>query len=302
MQRGGYFDPDARVKVTIARDARGVPARVVDVELSNIDSRCHQFDPATNTYTSEPGPQVSASLGSFALTRRTKQHANYSSTVFEFDPFAPTRTIDGSRYRLTFSMEEDDDAGEAQLSVDVDDPAGYQGRCEIAINGYNDRLTDGTCRMAQQAAESGDCSVAGGTLDQAYKQGLALYFDCGASFACPAAQDVDVEATVIKSVAKALGLPSRTVAGGNATGPKQAKVDGRRGTYYFVPLRADVVRRMKAKKVRSMTVTVSGTATGADGVRRFAPKRIEWFTNANCSGLDLKMQRHLVYGGKCIRN
>lgn len=301
-QNGGYIDADAVVKVTIARDARGVPARVMAVQFKNVDSRCSHWDAKSRTYSSTPGSEVSVTLDSpLALKKRRQRHGGGgSSVVFTFDPIQPIRTIKGVKYELSFGMYEADDASKAEFSIST---AGAirPGACYINVNGYNDPVTDGFCRTDGRGVEEGACEAPEiQSIDSAYKYGQALYLDCGVSFRCPAAKNVDVKATVSKSVAKVLGLTSTTVAGGDAVGPKRVNLDDEKKTYYFVPLRADAERKMKAKEVRSITVTVSGTATGPDGIRRFAA-RVDWSFDGNCSGRDLKITRHLTYGGTCSR-
>jgi hypothetical protein len=166
------------------------------------------------------------------------------------------------------------------------------------------------------------------TIDDAYRYGQAVVIDCGEAaypdyqadydrlpprarenlhkpFDCPRERDVDLKVTVIKSVKNALGLRSTTISAREANGPLRVKLeeDEEKQTYYFMPLRANVERKMKAKKVRTITVTVSGTATGRDGkTKRFKSTRAEWSFNGNCQGRDLKMQRHLTYGGTCYRH
>ncbi len=147
------------------------------------------------------------------------------------------------------------------------------------------------------------------SVSHAYRYGQAILMDCGTladrkPFACPRKQDVDVKVTVIKSVKKALGLKSTTISAGKAIGPLTTAVgvEDSKATYYFMPLRATVERKMKRKKVRNLTVTVSGKATGLDGkVERFPRTRSEWSFDGSCSGRSLKIQRHLTYGGSCYR-
>jgi len=137
---GGYIDDNATVKVTIARDARGVPARVVGVQLRNVDTLCAKYGNSVYDVSYSSGPEVSADLDALALTKKRVRHANYSSTAFLFDPFTPVRSINGQQYELSFYMEEDDDAGEAQLSISFIDEQNAD-HCRINIYGNNDPLT-----------------------------------------------------------------------------------------------------------------------------------------------------------------
>ena len=162
--------------------------------------------------------------------------------------------------------------------------------------------------------ETAYCKIESGqTIGDAYRYGQAIYIECGRvryrgddkPFACPRNEDVDVKVTVIKSVKKALGLSSTTISARKAIGPLTIKLEGdeEKAPYYFVPLRAEVERKMKAKKVSSITVTASGTATGRNGkVHRFPRTRSEWDFPGNCQGTSLRIQRHLTYGGTCYRH
>lgn len=139
-------------------------------------------------------------------------------------------------------------------------------------------------------------------------QGVMINCDRGdrrRTFVCPRAKDVNFKMTVIKSVKKALGFKSTTISNGKATGPVYYNPGDGTGkqTFYFAGVRDQVLRRMKAKKVRSMTLTVSGSVTGVDGtVKKFSRTRSSWSFNGNCGGMGLKMQRHLMYGGTCYRH
>ncbi|HYH58922.1 MAG TPA: thrombospondin type 3 repeat-containing protein [Thermoleophilaceae bacterium] len=139
---GGYADPDATIKVTIALDANGMPARVVDAQLRNVDSHCYHYDENGYYTRRTSGPEVSVNLDPLALKKGIQRHANYNSTVFRFDPFKPVRTIKGTQYELDFYMEKNHNPRrEAQLSIFSIDDLYKDVRCRIDINGYNDRLT-----------------------------------------------------------------------------------------------------------------------------------------------------------------
>jgi hypothetical protein len=148
-QTGGYIDPDATVKVTIARDANGMPARVVGAQLRNVNSSCLHRDKTTGKYSTTPGPEVSVNLDPLALKQRIARHANFNSTVFQFDPFSPVRTINGLKYKLVFYMEKDDGAREAELSINVADM--YEGRCSINMYGNNDPVKRTTTAEEKKA-------------------------------------------------------------------------------------------------------------------------------------------------------
>jgi hypothetical protein len=150
----------------------------------------------------------------------------------------------------------------------------------------------------------GQCRPSGGQeLRTAYAHGQAFYIGCGPrSFACPSSLQ-HVKVTVLKSVAKTLGLSSTTIADGAAAGPSRtndASIDDTSKSYYFLPLKASVEHKMKKKKVNDIGVTASGSVTGPDGtVYHFKPTLLDWSFEGNCSGRSLHIQRRLSYGGHC---
>jgi hypothetical protein len=108
---GDPTDPDGKVTLTVKRNAKGVPTKVVDLKLSNVDSSCRRttFDENGHYVDQEntPGPEVTAELvGSLPLKGKKTQHANYTSQVWRFDsPPSPRRTIGGVEYDLHFYMD-----------------------------------------------------------------------------------------------------------------------------------------------------------------------------------------------------
>lgn len=160
----------------------------------------------------------------------------------------------------------------------------------------------------QRFCADGQCNTSGGQeLRTAYAHGQAFYVGCGQqgsslSFACPSSLQ-HMKVTVLKSVAKTLGLSSTTIASGAAAGPSRtndATIEDTKKSYYFLPLKASVERKMKAKKVNSIGVTVSGSATGPDGtVYHFKSTLVNWGFAGNCGGRGLHIQRRLSYGGHC---
>jgi hypothetical protein len=149
-QTGGYLDPDATVKVTIARDANGIPARIVAMQLRNVDSTCYRLDEKSRRYSATPGPEVSVNLDPLALQKTTARHANYNSTVFRFDPLRAIRTIKGLKYHLGFYMEAADHASAAEFSIEVTEED-YEGECSIDVNGGNDPVKRTTTAEEKKA-------------------------------------------------------------------------------------------------------------------------------------------------------
>ena len=138
-QDGTFLDPDATVTVTIARDARGVPARVVSVRLSKVDTVCTTYVPDADI-SQTPGPEVSTTLDPIALKGNEAQHANYVGTVFRFDPMRPVRTINGLKHELGFYMPGSD----AELFISgaaVDEQAG---RCILDVHAWLKPVKNGS--------------------------------------------------------------------------------------------------------------------------------------------------------------
>lgn len=109
QQDGTFGDPDATVTVTIAKDARGVPARVVSVELSKVDTACTTLGSRGEFVSQTPGPEVSAKIAPLALKGHRTRHADGGfSTVFRFDPIDAVRTINGLKNELGLYMGRND--------------------------------------------------------------------------------------------------------------------------------------------------------------------------------------------------
>ena len=145
----GYLDPDATVRLTIARDARGVPARVVGVQLRNVDTLCLKYGKDVYDVSFAPGPEVSADLDALALTKERVQYGNYSAYAFLFKA---VRSIGGQQYRLGFHMSADDDRREAQFSISFSDEQNAD-HCSINIYGNNDPLTRTTTAAEKKAVK-----------------------------------------------------------------------------------------------------------------------------------------------------
>ncbi len=97
---GTYVDPNARVTLTVRRNAKGVPTKVVDLKLSKVDTRCYPFK--TND---PPGPEVSVNLGTFSLkTKKQVSGGGHSSFVSRFNEIPKVRTINGAEHELYFYM------------------------------------------------------------------------------------------------------------------------------------------------------------------------------------------------------
>lgn len=136
-----------------------------------------------------------------------------------------------------------------------------------------------------------------------YARGQAFEIPCApnneTTFPCNGT--VEGKVTVLASVAKTLGLSSTTIAQGKATGPVKTTEGGEPGTFYFLPLRASAEKKMKAKKVRVIAVTVSGSTKGPTGtVKNLKTSRADWSYRGNCMGPRLHIERRLTYGGTCM--
>jgi hypothetical protein len=139
-------------------------------------------------------------------------------------------------------------------------------------------------------------------LSTVYAHGQAFYLPCG-DVTCPASLP-HVKVTVLRSVAKTLGLHSTTIAEGAAAGPSRtndSSIDDTSKSYYFIPLKASVERAMKKKKVSSMDPVASGSVPNLDGsVYQFKSTLVSWSFDGNCSGRKLHIKRRLTYGGHCV--
>jgi hypothetical protein len=147
-----------------------------------------------------------------------------------------------------------------------------------------------------------------------YKYGFAIYVYCHNNTPrapdCPDVKDVDVKATVLPSVAKILHSSSTTITAGPTAArlgkdvnvPDPNENFDKNGHYYFVQLKPAIERRMKAIKVRSLGMTLSGVVTRPDG-SKFNVKSDELGVTAfqgNCQGRSLRIKRRITYGGRCI--
>lgn len=162
LRNGDYVDPDATVTVTIARDARGNPARIVDIELSKVDTYCYEWDQTSRTSSRTPGPELSANLDPLALKKFNRQSASGGSypvfifadqRVSEDDGPAsqPVRTINGLKHNLDFYMDPSR-RGYDQLSI-----SGWQGhqvggRCTIDFRAELKRITTAAEKKAVKKA------------------------------------------------------------------------------------------------------------------------------------------------------
>jgi hypothetical protein len=124
-QNGTTADANSKVTATVVRNAKGIPVKLVNLKISNVDSRC--FDTAFDA-SPDPGPEVTAKIGNFKLKPSRGQHAMGDSSIqYRFDPIATVRTINGVEHQLRFLMD-GKEAREAELDVDS---YGSPGTCAI---------------------------------------------------------------------------------------------------------------------------------------------------------------------------
>jgi hypothetical protein len=127
-------DPNGRVTLTIKRNARGLPIKVVNLKLSHVDSFCDRIitDQNGNATGAErtPGPEVSANVGTFKLTNKKDRHGGgHYSRLFYFSN--ELRMINGVEHHLSFTMD-GEKAREASLVIW---PAGAgDGSCAVNLS------------------------------------------------------------------------------------------------------------------------------------------------------------------------
>jgi hypothetical protein len=137
---GSHGDPDGRVTFTVKRNARGIPTKVVDLKLSNVNTTCTRIVRDQNGdeagFESVPGPELSANVGAIKLTHRKEQHGGgHYSLVFRFPKRPELRTINGVEHQLFFLMD-GKQAREASLGIGAS-PAtirGGDGSCAVSVN------------------------------------------------------------------------------------------------------------------------------------------------------------------------
>jgi hypothetical protein len=131
---GSHADPDGRVTFTVKRNARGIPTKVVDLKLSNVDTTCTRI--VGDQYESVPGPELSANVGAIKLTHKKEQHGGgHYSLVFRFPNRPEFRTINGVEHQLFFLMD-GKQAREASLGINAS-PATVRagdGSCAVTVN------------------------------------------------------------------------------------------------------------------------------------------------------------------------
>jgi hypothetical protein len=194
----------------------------------------------------------------------------------------------------------------ALTSVGVGSAAG---QCE---EGADSCEGGGTPAASALCSNSFPCSVlASYDIAVLYKYGQPVYINCGTSGTpgCPDAKDVDIKVKVLPSVARVLHTSSTTISAGpiDVRTGKQVDVPDPNDNfdpglrYYFVQLKPAVERRMKEIKVRSMSLTVTGHVTRADGTKvAVDTELVSVAFPGNCSGRSLRIKRRLVYGGHCM--
>jgi hypothetical protein len=129
---GTHGDPDGRVTLTVKRNASGIPIKVIDLKLSNVDTFCTRIIRDENgdvdTWSDAgPGPEVSANVGTFKLINKKERHAGgHYSQVFRFPKRPELRTIKGVEHQLFFFMD-GKQARELSLGIDASSAAARTG-------------------------------------------------------------------------------------------------------------------------------------------------------------------------------
>lgn len=130
---GTHTDPNGRVTLTVKRNARGLPIKVVNLKLSNVDTSCVRFVYDANGdlvgAESTPGPEVSANVGNFKLTNKKERHGGgYYTRVFYFS--SKRRMINGVEHQLSFIM----DRERSRTASLVIWPAGRTDSCQVNVS------------------------------------------------------------------------------------------------------------------------------------------------------------------------
>lgn len=153
---GTWFDPDGTVTVTIARDARGNPARVVSIELSKVNKGCvgapYTTADGEQAVRVTPGEEVSATLTPLALKAYREERASGGFyTSYRFDPMGAVRTIAGTKYELRFLL----DGSRDSLMVGMTGNARTTGTCSLSFDAMLEPVkgTGGTSAAAKAIAK-----------------------------------------------------------------------------------------------------------------------------------------------------
>jgi hypothetical protein len=130
---GTHTDPNGRVTLTVKRNARGLPIKVVNLKLSNVDTSCVRFVYDANGdlvgAESTAGPEVSANVGNFKLTNKKERHGGgYYTRVFYFS--SKRRMINGVEHQLSFIM----DRERSRTASLVIWPAGRTDSCQVNVS------------------------------------------------------------------------------------------------------------------------------------------------------------------------
>ena len=133
---GSKGDPNGRVTFTIKRNSRGIPVKVVDLKLANVDTYCTRiFNDENGNYTGSertPGPELSADVGDFKLSKRRERHGGgHYSLVFRFPERPEIRAINGVEHQLFFLM---DGAKAREASLTITERRPGDGSCAVSVN------------------------------------------------------------------------------------------------------------------------------------------------------------------------
>jgi hypothetical protein len=128
----GYSDPDGRITLTVVRNSDGIPVRVDDLRLFNVNTTCSTLTPDGTDVETKPGPEVSTNLGTFALqSHRGHQATGQAYTSWRFDKIPKIQAIRGVQHQFFF-VTEDKQAREVNLQITR--YGGLDGSCVVSVS------------------------------------------------------------------------------------------------------------------------------------------------------------------------